>query len=56
MWPFKRRVRVNRVPMSPLSSSEEPVSRLNLRIDLAKSFERVDPNETAEDRAGYDGD
>jgi hypothetical protein len=42
--------------MSALRRSEAPVSNFDLRIDLAKSFERVDPTESAEDRAGYDGD
>jgi hypothetical protein len=42
--------------MSPLSTSTEPLDRFDLRVDVEKSFERVEPTASSTEDEGYTGD
>jgi len=58
MWPFKKRAKSTRdeVPMSALSTSDAPLSQFDPRIDVEKSLERFDLDESAKEPEGYTGD
>jgi hypothetical protein len=57
MWPFKNRANSGRnVQMSPLSTSDAPLSQFDPRIEVAKSFERSDPDDRPGEEQGYTGD
>jgi hypothetical protein len=57
MWPFKKRANSGRnVPMSPLSTSEAPLDQFDPRIEVAKAFERSNPDDRPGETPGYTGD